>query len=414
MDNNQKILKAKGQERGARLAASILHPLASIRRLLSPALDLRSPGSLTVAPFPSDYRKNPYIFLLYDHLKKHEVQVLPKTRFTLLWLLRQRSRVDILHFHWPHFYYSSKYPLLSQIRFLTFYLKFRLALALGYKFVWTVHNLFPHEVKPSRKQAWLRKKLATSSELIVHCEFAGKRVRETWGKKEGIHLIPHGNYIGFYPHSVSREEARRKLGLADDALVYLAFGALRRYKGIPELIHSFQKFHHSVRTRPIPPEAWHGGVGNPMPLLLIAGKPLRRRVQQDIEKSARGKDFVRLHLEYIPDPEVQYFLAASDFIVLPYQNILTSGIAILAMSFGKPIIAPRLGCLPEILQEKTGLLYDPQSPDPLLKALEVSLRLDRHEAGKNSYKLAQRLSWEKIADKHLEVYQLVKRKTTPR
>ncbi|MEZ4597387.1 MAG: glycosyltransferase [Chloroflexota bacterium] len=48
----------------------------------------------------------------------------------------------------------------------------------------------------------------------------------------------------------------------------------------------------------------------------------------------------------VPDDRMQVFLRAADVMVLPYRDVLTSGSAILAMTFGLPVVAPRIGCLP--------------------------------------------------------------------
>jgi len=55
---------------------------------------------------------------------------------------------------------------------------------------------------------------------------------------------------------------------------------------------------------------------------------------------------IKVFLDFIPDNDIQIYMNAADIIVLPYLDILNSGVAILAMSFGKPVIAPRTGSIP--------------------------------------------------------------------
>ena len=43
---------------------------------------------------------------------------------------------------------------------------------------------------------------------------------------------------------------------------------------------------------------------------------------------------------FVPDGEVQHYLLAADAVVLPFKEILTSGSAMLALSFGRPVVAP--------------------------------------------------------------------------
>ena len=66
---------------------------------------------------------------------------------------------------------------------------------------------------------------------------------------------------------------------------------------------------------------------------------------------------------------MQMYLRAADAVVLPYKDVLTSGSAILAMTFGQPVIAPAIGCLPESLGAEGTILYDPSTPDGLERAL---------------------------------------------
>jgi len=55
-------------------------------------------------------------------------------------------------------------------------------------------------------------------------------------------------------------------------------------------------------------------------------------------------------------------LGDADAVVLPFRDILTSGSAILALSHGRPVIAPALGCLPGTLPSDATFLYDADAP----------------------------------------------------
>ena len=52
---------------------------------------------------------------------------------------------------------------------------------------------------------------------------------------------------------------------------------------------------------------------------------------------------------------------ASDVVVLPFRDILTSDSAILAMSFGKPVITPAIGCTLDILKDSRNFPYNPSN-----------------------------------------------------
>jgi beta-1,4-mannosyltransferase len=84
--------------------------------------------------------------------------------------------------------------------------------------------------------------------------------------------------------------------------------------------------------------------------------------------------------------------------------VLTSGSAILAMSFGKALVAPRLGCLPELVPVDGGVLYDPADPDGLGSALRSTLARDLASAGERNLERARELAWGPIAAATARLY----------
>ena len=124
--------------------------------------------------------------------------------------------------------------------------------------------------------------------------------------------------------------ARARLGIADDAVVATFFGHVRPYKGVAALVHTFRSSATPVRV------------------LLVCGRPLDDEVRQDVEDAARGDERVRLRLAFIADDEVQHLLRAADLVVLPYAESSNSLVALLALSFDRPILAPAIGAFPEL------------------------------------------------------------------
>jgi glycosyltransferase involved in cell wall biosynthesis len=99
-------------------------------------------------------------------------------------------------------------------------------------------------------------------------------------------------------------------------------------------------------------------------------------------------------------------MSAADVLVLPFQDILTSGSALLAMSFGKPVIAPRMGCIPEIFDSKGAFLYNHNEKDGILKAIHQASLVNLAVMGKYNYSLAKCFDWDVIAQKTCKLYQL--------
>jgi glycosyltransferase involved in cell wall biosynthesis len=107
--------------------------------------------------------------------------------------------------------------------------------------------------------------------------------------------------------------------------------------------------------------------------------------------------------EKVDDARIQYFMNASDAVVLPYRRSLTSGAAVLAMSFARPCIAPRIGCFGEMLDERGAFLY---RRGGLRDAMEEAMRRRDELPAMGEYNRARAAawSWDAIAARTLAVY----------
>ncbi len=223
--------------------------------------------------------------------------------------------------------------------------------AQGGRLVYTIHNLEPHE-EVGRVDAWgMGRMMALADGIHVHDRSTADALAKMTGRTTGVRVIPHGHYIGSYPCTVDREEARRILGLPSESFVYLNLGLMRPYKGLEELLLAF--------------------AANPDPALrlMIAGKPADPAYAERLRRLALDDPRVQLHPRFIAPEEVQFFMNAADACVLPYRQITTSGAAILAFSFGLPVIAPVIGAFPHLVAPGRGILYRPEDPDGLPAAL---------------------------------------------
>ncbi|MBI4881976.1 MAG: glycosyltransferase, partial [Planctomycetes bacterium] len=200
---------------------------------------------------------------------------------------------------------------------------------------------------------------------------------------ERIAVIPQGNHIDDYPNEIGREAARAALGVAAEPLMFLFLGRVRPYKGVFELIDGF------VRAA-LPRGS----------LLHIAGKTHGERDRLRLKKRCRKTPSVTLHYGFVEAERVQVFMNAADFVVLPYRDILSSGAAILATSFGKAIVAPDLGPLREAVAPEGAILYDPAATGALARALEAAARAapQSAEMGERNLAVARAWPWSSMAE----------------
>ena len=60
---------------------------------------------------------------------------------------------------------------------------------------------------------------------------------------------------------------------------------------------------------------------------------------------------MHLHLRSVPVEDVQAHFAAADLVVLPYRKTLNSAVALLALSFDRPVLVPNAGSMAELQRE---------------------------------------------------------------
>jgi beta-1,4-mannosyltransferase len=290
-------------------------------------------------------RNAAYVECLYAAVASLGVEVV-EGRWRGLWPLGQVRRNDLVHLHWPSFYYYiAGSRLHTWWALLVFFARLSLVRLLGARIAWTAHNLFPHEGGRDRRVHRLARKFLTgiANAVFVHGPTPARIVeQELHVAREKLVEIRHGHWIDYYPTTATRETARAELGLPQDAYVFGFIGMCRPYKNLEQLIDAFAK---------IPSGA----------ILLIAGQFQSQDYLATIRTHLSGLPELarRFFPRFLTNEELPAFVLACDAIVAPYREILTSGSALLALSFGLPIVAPCLGGLRDLIDERFGVLYDP-------------------------------------------------------
>lgn len=345
--------------------------------------------------FLPDYREaNAYQRALGDALVDLGVEVRadPTRRWRVLPVteaIRGHDRPDVIHVHWTEPYIASG-AAISRVKVERTLLELRAARR-GSGIVWTAHDLFRHDRRPDPgERRFLRGLAGLADAVIVHCASAADTLMAALelepAARERIHVIPHGHYMGRYPDEVTRAEARARLGLPDEARVVAFVGWVREYKGVRELLEAF------------------GRVEDPALRLVVAGRAVDDAYAARLRELATTDPRVRLDLGFVPDDELQVYLRAADVVVAPFLEIFTSGSVLLAMSFGRAVIAPRRGCVADTVDEQGGLLYDADDPGGLEAALRASLTADLDAMGRHNEASLERFAWPRIAVKTLGIY----------
>lgn len=302
-----------------------------------------------------------------------------------------RWKADILHFHWIHPYLIRAGTVGTLLQSLRLVVEVGLLRLSGQRIVWTVHNLKNHDNRHLGLERWFTKRFAAfTSALITHSRSACTDAATAFGirSQDCMHVVPLGNYIGCYPNHIPRSDARERLGIPAESFVFLFLGRIQPYKGVLELIRNFKSLQSGAR-------------------LVIAGKPADTNTSELIRKEIGATTNVVFRPGFVPDDEIQVYLNACDFVVCPYRDVFTSSAVVLAMSFGRACVAPRIGSIGETLDDQGAILYNPVVDDSLRDALRLAQARSDEAASMGAYNrhLAEQCGWDVAAAKTRKIYE---------
>jgi glycosyltransferase involved in cell wall biosynthesis len=265
-------------------------------------------------------------------------------------------------------------------------------------FIFTVHNVLPHEIKFGEKFAYNLLYRAASG-LIVHSRSSQK---ELTGRVRGIFgtpsiVIPHGHYGEISTDDTLSRRSAIELLLLEDYRYIVFFGATRPYKGVKNFLRAASEI----------PD-WPGDLK-----LLIIGQPMHGVTKEELvsaRKQFNLEDKVVLKLEYIPDNHIPAVFKIADLVALPYKKIDQSGILLAALGAGRPVVCTPVGAFKETVHPGIGFLAGGTSKKDLKKALieAIQKRKNWKEMGNSARKEAlSNYSWNSIAKKTLKFYQKI-------
>jgi glycosyltransferase involved in cell wall biosynthesis len=352
-------------------------------------------SKLNVFMLPTFHSFNKYCHALIQSVKREGVNVQFMSEWTptlpVFTMVRDAGLPHVIHLHWIETYTIKKTWWRSFIASMIFICELTLLKVFGVRIVWTIHDTLNVDARFSDLDLKLRKVTAKLADaVIVHTNLARKQVTRIYQlsecDKRKIRVVPHGHYIEAYPNNMSRRDARDALGLNGDFFVFGLVGYLRPYKGVLDLIQAFRR------------------VAGEEIRLVIAGMPFDNSFAHNVREAARGDDRIRLHLRFIEDERLQIFMNALDVLVFPYYRLLTSGSLLLAMSFGKAVIAADHPTIRETLSGDGALIYSPGDLQGLTQCLSEILRRDVASMGERNLERAQTFEWRSIAKTTAAIY----------
>jgi teichuronic acid biosynthesis glycosyltransferase TuaC len=190
---------------------------------------------------------------------------------------------------------------------------------------------------------------------------------------ERVRTIPNGcDRTIFYPRD--RSVCRAKLGINSEARLVLFVGWLAPLKGLPELVAAFSQ----VRREFVNAELVCIGEG-PLKQMLCATAP------GDGVRALGAKTSV----------EIADWLGACDMLCLPSRSEGCPNVVVEALASGRPVIATRVGGIPELVDDRSGILVPFGDSSKLASAICEGLKRKWDEDGIASRKTR---SWDDVAD----------------
>ncbi|AXA36980.1 MAG: glycosyltransferase family 4 protein [Candidatus Sumerlaea chitinivorans] len=280
------------------------------------------------------------------------------------------------------------------------------------RFVVTVHGTMTTETPLDRRyrrhlswreqvrQAWrfrtrlalipmFRKMLDRVDLVVTDSEFTAREVRRILGRRPPIQIVRLGvDFSRYQISSVSR------LAIQHQAPLRIALlGRVQEMRGIPEALAT------AYRLR------WHG-----IPFVMkIAGHCAEPEWLEGLISCFLLWNEVRYVGRLAPDA-VSDFLADADVLLLPDRTQPAFGlVCVEAMLHGLPVVATRVGAVPEIVTEDVGWLISPWSVPEMTATL---VRLARHpeevrEKAQRTIPYARQFTAERMARDMLAAYENV-------
>jgi glycosyltransferase involved in cell wall biosynthesis len=178
--------------------------------------------------------------------------------------------------------------------------------------------------------------------IVLHTEVERRDFVEAFGvKPERVSVTEHGaNFVR--RTSMTREQARRSLGIPEGELVFLTIGFIQPHKGFDRAVQAFSGL------------ASHGASLHVVGSVRV-DEPEHLAYVAELQALVEATPGAHLHNQYVSDELFDRWLVASDVVVLPYRNIWSSGVLERALLYERRVIATDVGGLSHQANARKGI-----------------------------------------------------------
>lgn len=182
--------------------------------------------------------------------------------------------------------------------------------------------------------------------------------------------------------------ARKALGIAQRTRIVIYVGHLVPIKAIDSLVKAW-----SIRKDRSKEAAFDEM------LVIVGAGECRAALDEQVAKL--GVQACVKFTGVLAQAEVSQWIAAADVLCLPSRNEGMPNVIVEALATGVPVVASRVGGIPELITEgKNGLLVEPERPEEL--AIALGNALERTWPREEIRQSVEELTWPRLAARNLE------------
>lgn len=284
--------------------------------------------------------------------------------------LHKQHSFDVINSHW--FYPDSvSVDTISQVLNIP-----HIATGLGCD---VNHDLFDKD----KRQAILNMTSRAKALTVVSSDLKKVLVDENV-PSEKIHTLPNGVDVTQFKRQ-DKQQCREILGLKTSQKIILYVGRLSEEKNIARLIEALSMLKNTNERQD---------------LYIVGDGPLRETLEKLTKNLGLGQQ-----VNFVGKVEhalVATWMGAADLFCLPSIREGCPNVVLEALGSGRPVIASNVGGIPDMVSDRTGILFQPLDISDIAHSFEQAL-----ERNWNSEEIAnsvKQLTWENAALSYLSVY----------
>ncbi len=231
-----------------------------------------------------------------------------------------------------------------------------------------------------------------SNAIIVHNNFSFDLLisKIDLNMHSKVSVLKHGSFIGLSNNQITQKSARKILKLDEQSQYILFFGRLKTNKRLDLIIKAMPFINKSIK-------------------LIIAGHSGKDKFEsyQSIIDELNLSSRIVLDINFISEKKRELYFKATNCVVLPYDFIFQSGVLLMSMSYGLPVVASRIPPFEEIIDDGiNGLLFEKGNIKVLAKKIN-HLMNDKNLLNKipqNAINhMKNNFSWDSVAKDYIKI-----------